>query len=117
VAQRLNAVIAAAAVRGAPYKHVACAALGSAVAVSETDLILFDSWLAESDQGSDQGPSPSNATAFARRIAERLARVGRSIQQDGQPLAGDAAVERLLPVAQGFIDTDWPRWRALGALV
>ena len=51
------------------------------------------------------------------RAAERLARVGRAIQQDGQPLAGDAAVERLLPVAQGFIDTDWPRWRALGALV
>jgi len=117
VAQRLNGVIAAAAVRGAPYKHVACAALGSAVAVSETDLILFDSWLTEPEPGSDRGPNPSDAVAFARRIAERLARVGRSIQQDGQPLAGDAAVERLLPVAQGFIDTDWPRWRALGALV
>jgi hypothetical protein len=108
-AERLNAAIARAAVRGAPYGHLACAALGSAVPVSETDLILLDSWFAVPDRG--------DARILAGCIADRLARVGRTIQQGPRTLAEEEAIQRLMPVAQGFIDTDYPRWRNLGALV
>ena len=88
VSQRVNAVIARAAVDGAPYKDVAAGNLGSGIHLAESDLILIDAWL-QSSSGQDEA-------AFVDAISKRL------------PNAGD--------LAKTFIAATLPRYRQLGVL-
>lgn len=107
-AQALNAVLAAAALDGAPYTHLACTALGSAVAASATDMMVIDGWL--------QAGSTDDASAVAGAIVQRLAAKGRGIDHGGRTLQGAAAAAAITPLVADFMADDLPRWRALGAL-
>lgn len=93
VSQRINAVIARAAVDGAPYRDVAAAALGSGIHLTESDLMLIDAWIQSSESQDD--------AEFANAISERL--------QDGE-----SAREREL--AKMFMEVTLPRYRQLGVL-
>nr|ART40349.1 K303 [uncultured bacterium] len=109
VAQRLNRVIARAASEGLPYDHVASSMLGSAVAVTDVDLMLLDAWFAS--------PGRADVATLAKGVADRLARLGRTLQHDGKPLEGAGAQRRLTALATAFLDQGLPRWRRLGALL
>lgn len=91
VSQRLNAVIAREAANGAPYDHVAAAALGSAFAVTKLDLLFFDCWCS----------GHTEAAALAKGASERLA------SEDPTQLPA---------LAEAFLAHKLPRWRRLGAL-
>ncbi len=93
--QGLNQFIANSAARGRRYDHLAAAALGSAVAVTPDDLLLFDAWLAAEGR--------TDATSLAAACGA-----------DGAPAAGDTAItpER----AAVFLDQTLERWRKLGVV-
>lgn len=93
--QGLNRFIANGAARGRRYDHLAAAALGSAVAVTPDDLLLFDAWLAAEGR--------TDATSLAAACGE-----------DGAPAAGDTGIvpER----AAVFLDQTLQRWRKLGVV-
>ncbi len=96
-AQRLNAVIARDASGGAPYDHIAAAALGTAVATTTSELMMLDAWLDSSGR--------ADAAALTRGVADRLAKLDRKAEHHGK-----------LPDPTAFLEQTLPRWRALGAL-
>ncbi|MBY8824495.1 class I SAM-dependent methyltransferase [Sphingomonas colocasiae] len=106
-AQRLNSVIARTVCEGAPYTHFAVPALGSALSVSDIDCMLFDTWA---------GAPKADAAKLGKGLAERLAKVGRKLQQNGQPIDGAAAQERIDAMSATFLEQSLPRWRKLGAV-
>ena len=106
-AQRFNTMLARAVCEGAPYTHLAVPVLGSALSVSDIDCMLFDAWLAA---------PKSDAAKLGKGLSERLARLGRKLQQNGQPLEGAAAQERIDAMSAAFIDNNLPRWRRVGAV-
>lgn len=107
VAQRFNAAIAAAVSGGAPYSFFAVPTLGSALAASDIDCMLTDSWLKtpECDEG-----------RLVQGLTDRLARLNRSLSHEGKRLEDDAFKERVGGLARRFITESLPRWRNLGAL-
>ncbi|MEJ6010515.1 methyltransferase regulatory domain-containing protein [Novosphingobium aquae] len=105
--QRLNKAIAKAVSGGAPYGHLAVPALGSALATSDIDCMLLDTWL--------KNPK-ADAEALGNGLKERLGRLGRSLAHQGQPLEGDALAERISTMSRAFIESNVPRWRKLGAI-
>ena len=107
-AQRLNAAIAAAAAKGMPYLHVASAALGAALPVTDIDLMLIDAWLATG--------AAANTATLADGVARRLTRLDRKLHRDGQPVDEAGARPQLEELAGNFLAKDLPRLRQLGAL-
>jgi hypothetical protein len=91
----MNAVLAREACAGAPYRQVVAARLGSALSVSETELLMLDSWF---DTGSE------DSAMLASGLSSRLAKLQR--KADGDPVR----------LATKFIQVTIPLWRQLGAL-
>jgi len=106
-AERLNRIIARGVAEGLPYDHLAAAALGSAVAARDIDLLLLDSWF--------EAPT-ADAAALAQAVAARLAQLDRPVTDNGQTLTGDAAHTRLAALSATFLEQGLPRWRQLGVL-
>lgn len=97
-AEALNAVIARGAADGLPYDHIAAAATGSAIAASETELLMLDCWFG--------GARQADAKSLADGALERLPR----LQRPGEELSPNVTA------AKAFLDETLPRWRTLGAI-
>lgn len=106
-ARRFNAAIAQLVSHGASYRYVATPALASGAQASEIDCMLIDSFLAS--------PEPDHVSV-AEGLYQRLHGLGRSLMQDGVPLEGDAAAQRIVDLAAIFLNNDLPRWRRLGVI-
>jgi SAM-dependent methyltransferase len=107
LAQKFNAFLARAVTEGAPYTHLAVPALGSALAASDIDCLLLDAWL--------ESPK-ADAAKLGQGLGKRLAALGRKLQQNGQPVEGEAADKRIEEMAAAFIESSVPRWRRIGAI-
>lgn len=106
-AQRFNKLMARSVCEGAPYGHIATPALGSALAASDIDCMLFDVWFAD---------PKSDAAKLSKGLTDRLAKLGRSLSHEGKPLSGEPLQERIDKLAKTFAETSVPRWRKLGAI-
>lgn len=107
-AHSLNAAIARAGSRGAPYRHIAAPELGSAVSVKDFDLLLIDSWL--------EASRTADSAALGNGVAQRMARLGRHIYEGDQPLKGAAAEQRIADAVAVFLADRLPYWQKVGAL-
>ncbi|NJC05713.1 SAM-dependent methyltransferase [Sphingomonas kaistensis] len=101
----VNARVASLAAVGAPYRNLAAANLGSAIAVVDSEILLFDAYC--------QNPRRFEQEAGAM-LSERLARLGRRLAKDGQPLTGDAEAAQVEQQAATFTSRTLPAWRRLG---
>ena len=108
IAARFNAAIARAATGGERYGHLAAAALGSGVPVTELELLLLDTWLSA---GCDIGPQD-----LRHGLEHRLKALGRQLQFRGGVLANEELQRHLAQLASNFVDQLVPRWRGLGVL-
>ena len=106
-AQRLNAAIAAAVSAGAPYGHAAVPVAGSALAMTDIDWMLLDTWLST---------PKCNVEKLGEGLRSRLAQLGRSLAHEGKPLEGKDLDTRIATLAKAFADDAVPRWRRLGAI-
>lgn len=102
-ATEANAGVARLTAQGAPYRHLAAPALGSAIPASDSDLMLLDALLSE-------------GSAAVEGLAERLRRVGRKLAKDGQPLDSEAEQAEFARLAQLFTSKTLPRWKELGVI-
>jgi SAM-dependent methyltransferase len=107
-AHRLNAAIANAAANRAPYEQLAAARLGSAIRVSQIELLLLDAWLALRDQG--------NVDELATGVWERMSALGHKLYHLGEQVDDASARQQLREVAVTFIEDVLPRWRQLGVV-
>lgn len=105
---RFNAAIARTASRGQPYRFLAAAELGSALAAREVDLMMLDAWL--------QSSGKADAAALAEGFSSRLAALGRKIERDGKPLDSAEAARYLAKLSASFLERLLPTWRRLGVL-
>jgi SAM-dependent methyltransferase len=96
-AAALNCKIAQAVCDGVPYGHLAAPALGSAVAVDETDLMLLDAW--------HESAGHADAARLMDGVRARRAALSR-----------DPADTQLAARAEHFLATRLPEWRRLGAV-
>jgi SAM-dependent methyltransferase len=106
-AHRFNATIARHVSAGAPYGFIAVPALGSALAVSDIDWMLLDTWL--------EKPGSTQAE-LGVGLAKRLKALGRSLAHEGTRLEGKAHDERVAAMAKTFRDSHLGTWRKLGAI-
>lgn len=106
-AHRFNAAVVAAASQGAPYSQLAAPITGSAVSLGDADMLLLSAWLA--NQGAD-------VSSLGGQFTQKLARLGRSISNEGKPLAGDALTQRAQTLATKFLETTLPMLKRSGAV-
>lgn len=105
IAQRMNAVVARRVAAGAPYKQLAAANLGSAITVSQAEMLLLDAWL------------ESGGTADQQTLAEGLARAGHDLGTgEGTSAASGSDQEQRARFAAQFTTETLSRWRQLGVL-
>jgi len=107
-AQRLNAAIARAACDRSPYEQLAAARLGTAIGVSQIELMLLDSWLQASDR--------TDAKAVGDGVWDRMTRIGQKLYHQGQQVDDAIAGDQLEGVAAAFLSDNLPRWRELGVV-
>lgn len=107
-AWRFNAAVARAAAGGDSCRHLAAAALGSGLPVSELDLLLLDTWLS---RDGDIGPDD-----LASGVAQRLKALQRRLQFRGGPITDVQLQPHIARLAPIFFDQLLPKWRRLGAL-
>lgn len=108
IAQRFNAIVARAVADGKAYYHVAAAALGSALPVTELDFLFLDTWLsADGDIGD---------TALSEGVAHRLRSLGREVKFRGEPIADEQLPSHVRRLAPAFVDQRVPQWRRLGVI-
>lgn len=98
-----NAAVARLTRQGAPYRHVAAPALGSALPVGDTDLLMLDAVLTQ-----PAGAKPA--------LAERLQRLGRKLAKEGKPLDGEAETAEIARLERAFTDVTVPAWKKLGVI-
>lgn len=106
-AQRFNALLARAVSEGAPYAHLAAPTLGSALSASDLDFLLIDTWL--------ETPK-ADAAKLGKGLSERLAKLGRKLQQNGQPVESAEVKARIDAMSTSFLKTSLPRWQKIGAI-
>ena len=106
-ARSANAAVARLAAVGAPYRHIAAPALGSAVPAGDSELILLHAYLAGTETFAAQG---------AALLKEGLGRLGRKLAKDGKALEGAEEMAELERVTQQFTSQTVPHWRRLGAI-
>jgi len=107
-AQRINAVIARAVCDGAPYEHVAAASLGSAVRITQIELLLIDSWL-KLDHKSD-------VSALATAVGQRLNTLGQKLYHQGHVVGEAEEAGQLQVLASAFLTDNLPLRRQQGVL-
>jgi SAM-dependent methyltransferase len=98
-----NAAVARLASDGAPYRHLAAPAIGSAVPASDSEMIMLDGFLSQ-PAGGDLG------------LGKQLQRLGRKLLKDGKPLEGEAEKVEISRTEQLFVDRTLPGWRRLGVI-
>lgn len=103
----VNRKVAALAGVGAPYRHLAAGNLRSAVAASESDLILLDLHAGD--------PAGFEAKAAAG-LRQGLARLGRKLAREGKPLTDEEEVAEAQRQAGFFTEKTLPTWRRLGVV-
>ena len=105
-AQRMNQAIASAVSGSAPYEQLAAASLGSAIRVSQIEMLILDAWL----------ECGSAAQAIAEGVATRMGKRGQGLYHHGRPVAAADAAQQLRSVAALFLRDILPRWRQLGVV-
>jgi SAM-dependent methyltransferase len=108
IAHRFNAAVARAVADGRAYFHVAAAALGSALRVTDLDLLFLDTWLS-ADGDSDEA-------ALAEGVAHRLKNLGRELKFRGEPISDQQLQAQVGRLAGVFVDQRVPQWRTLGVI-
>ena len=106
-ARSLNRVLARGAAQGAPYDFIAAPAVGSALQVTSTDLVILDAWLSHSPR------EDLDAQSLGQRLVGRLPEGATRSNNGSAPTAAQANEADL---AAGFLQTTLPRWQALGAV-
>lgn len=109
----LNRALAAAAVDGAPYRFVGLPRCGGATVLNDVDWqVLHRALLHESGPVAHSAP---DMNLWAVQIAEGMARLGRAIGQNGQPVTDPDALHGLLKsAAQEFLKVKWPFLKRMG---
>lgn len=105
VSQRLNCAMADAALEGAPYAYLSLPRASSAVRISDTEWMLL--------QCCQQALPREN---WIDHIEQLLIRLGRTLAQEGKPLAGEALKATLAATIQEFEERRQPFYQAMGAL-
>jgi SAM-dependent methyltransferase len=105
-AQRMNKAIASAVCGRAPYEQLAASSLGSAIRVSQIEMLILDAWL----------ECGSAAEAIAEGVAARMGKMGQGLYHHGRPVAAADAAQQLRSVAAVFLQDILPRWRQLGVV-
>jgi len=106
-AQAANAHLAALNVLGAPYRHLAAAKIGTGVSASDTDMLLLDSYIED---------AAAFETSAATMLKQRLARLGRKLAKDGQPLQSADEAAEADRLAAEFRTELLPHWRKVGVI-
>jgi SAM-dependent methyltransferase len=104
-AHRFNQAVAAAVLTGAPYSYLAAPQIGSALAARDVDLML----LALRNQGLEKG-------LLAGGLLDALAKLGRKLLRDGQPVEGDEARTLAKDLVNDVFVHRLPLWQKLGAV-
>jgi SAM-dependent methyltransferase len=106
-ATRFNKAVAKAVAQGAPYAHIACAAIASGLATDAPTLMLLDA-LADN--------TPAKPDALAAALTARLRNAGRQLAKDGQAITDPQALAaEAARCAQTFLKDTLPRYKTLGA--
>jgi len=105
-AERLNRAIARAACDGTPYRHVAAATLGSAIAVTELHLLVLDAWL----------NGARDAGAIADGVGARLRKLGRELVLHNSAVSDADTPAGLQQLGRSVISNVIPTWRSLGVI-
>ena len=69
--------------------------------------MLIDAWL--------QTPK-ADAAKLGKGLSERLAKLGRKLQQNGQPVDGAESQARIDAMSATFLENSLPRWQKIGAI-
>jgi hypothetical protein len=102
---KANARVAALAAVGAPYRNLAAAQLGSAIAVTDSELLMLDAYVEAGTQFEQAG---------AAMLKQRLARLGRKLAKDGSPLTDEEEAAQIERQTATFVSQTLPAWRRLG---
>jgi SAM-dependent methyltransferase len=108
IAQRFNAAVARGVAEGRAYYYVAAAALGSALRVTDLDLLFLDAWLS-ADGDRDEA-------ALAEGVADRLKSLGQELKFRGEPITDQELRSHVARLATVFVDQRLPQWRTLGVI-
>lgn len=104
-ARAVNAALAQAALEGAPYRYAALPRAGAALGVNDTDWMLMGLDLAKKPEAS-----------FTAELGQTLARLGRSLLKDGQPVTDAAERQAMLDAAvQAYLKGKRVLLKRLGA--
>lgn len=98
-----NAAIARQASQGAPYRHLAAPALGSALTVSDSELVMLDSFL-------------RNPGSAGFGLGESLRRLGRKLAKEGKPMDGQEEQAEIGRLEAVFAGQTLPLWKELGVI-
>lgn len=106
VAVRLNRVLAEAVCEGAPYGFAIAAHTGLAVAVNDLSFMLLDTCA--------KHPTKVNPATLAQGLRERLQRLGRQLQHEGQPVTPEQLTNKLDAAVHQFIQGNLTQYKRLG---
>jgi len=104
-ALRFNRAAAEAVLTGAPYTYLAAPAIGSAITARDVDLMLLGL--------RDQGVARDD---MAAGLLETLARLGRKLLSEGQPVEGERAQVLAKELVNDLFVERLPLWQKLGAV-
>lgn len=102
-----NAAIASAVARGAPYRHLAATKIGSAIAASDSEMLLLNAYLGEPE---------GFAGNAGKALQDNLGRLGRKLGKDGTALTGEAEAAEIARLVATFEAETLPRWRRIGVV-
>ena len=108
IAQRFNAAVARGVAEGRAYYYVAAAALGSALRVTDLDLLFLDTWLAASGDADE--------AVLADGVTNRLKNLGQELKFRGAPITDQQLRSHVGRLATVFLDQRVPQWRMLGVI-
>jgi SAM-dependent methyltransferase len=104
-ASRLNRALSSAAARGAPYRYLAAANAGTAVPLSELDMLQFNALTGALDD-----------TELVIEIQKALAALGRNLMRNGKPLDDSGEIRTLLEKQVAGFKSNRSTWEKLGLL-
>lgn len=105
--QRFNRAVSDHVAMGAPYGYVSVPAIGTAIGLRDVDLLVLKV-LAE-----QPGATPG---ALRDGLLDALAKLGRKLLRDGQPVDGDEAKALADELVGDLLASRLPLWKRLGAV-